>query len=233
MTYNKENILKMLSMAPIYEGFEFHEGKNGDFFGSMDNDFCNHYDYAYGATKLVLIPLNEKDDYVIKIPYTGSYYHESGYYNSDTIYYPPRTDYYDYIAADNDERSWDYCASEVKRYLLAEKEGFAECFAKTKLLGYVNNYPIYIQEKCITFSDCKNKHKHSEEERLKTSKCCNFYYGINKDWLTDFRLYYGEKFLLKFINFINNMQWDDDLRNENIGYIKNRPVLIDYAGFLD
>ena len=233
MTYNKEKLLKMLSTAPLYEGIVFHEGKNDEFFNSIDNDFCNYYNYAYGATKLALIPLNKNDDYVIKIPYTGSYYYKSGYYTSNATYHPSETDYYDFIAADDETRPWDYCAGEAKRYILAEQEGLSKCFAKTELLGYVNNYPIYIQEKCVTFSDCKKNHLHSEEEKLKTSKCCNNYYGINRDWLTDFRLYYGEDILLKFINFIQSMQWDDDLRTENIGYIQNRPVLIDYSGFLD
>lgn len=232
MTYNKEKILDMLSTAPLYEGIKFHEGKNDDFFNCMDDDFSNYYDYAYGATKLALIPINNEEDYVIKIPYTGSYYYESGYYTS-IYYHPSKTEYRDFVEADDLNHPWDYCAAEAKRYLQAKQKGLAECFAKTELIGYVNNYPIYVQEKCITFSACGKKHSHTKEEKLKTSKCCNNYYGINGDWLTDFRLYYGEHILLKFINFIQNMNWDDDLRNDNIGYINNRPVLIDYAGFLD
>ena len=39
--------------------------------------------------------------------------------------------------------------------------------------------------------------------------------------------------LVNFINFIQEKNWDDDLRDENIGYINNRPVLIDYSGFLE
>lgn len=231
MTYNKEKLLKMLSTAPLYEGIVFHEGKNDEFFASMGNDFCNFYNYANGATKLALIPVNNEDNYVIKIPYTGTYNYESGYY-SNYIYHNHKEDYWEYCAADNEERPWDYCGGEVKRYNIAAKRGFSECFAKIELLGYINNYPIYIQEKCMTFSSCRNKHLHSKEEKLKTSTYCN-YYNINKDWLTDFRLYYGEKKLLQFINFISELEWDDDLRSENIGYIKDRPVLIDYSGFWD
>lgn len=232
MTYNKEKILEMLSMTPLYEGVKFHEGKNDEFFNSLEDDFYNYYSYNYGATKLALIPMNDEDDYVIKIPYTGSYYHESGYFITNANYYPSKTEYCEYIAADDQDFPWNYCASEVARYALAKQEGFSKCFAKTELLGYINNYPIYVQEKCITFSDSRKNHLHTEEEKLKTFKCCN-YYGINRDWLTDFRLYYGEKFLFDFINFICNMEWDDDLRNDNIGYIKNRPVLIDYSGYLE
>lgn len=231
MTYNKKKLLKMLSTAPLYEGVAFHEGRNDEFFDSMDDNFCNLYDYAYGATKLALIPVNEEEDYVIKIPYTGSYNFEDSFYTS-SLFFPAQEDYWRYCYAENSEREWDYCESEMNRYQIAAERGFSKCFAKTELLGYINNYPIYIQEKCITFSSCKIKHVHSKEEKSKTSNCCN-YYSINEDWLTDFRLYYGEAMLLEFIDFIREFGWDDDLRDENIGYIKDRPVLIDYSGFLE
>lgn len=231
MTYNKKEILDMLSAAPIYGDEEFHEGRNNEFINSLGFDFNNNYNYAFGATKLALIPVSKEKDYVIKIPYTGSYNHESGYYSD--IYHPGREDYWAYYAAECEDRPWDYCGGEVYRYAIAESEGLAECFAKTKLLGYINNYPIYIQEKCITFNECCFKHRHSIEERRRTSKCCHNYDEINEDWLTDFRLYYGEDKLIHFISFLKEFKWDDDLRNDNIGYIGNRPVLIDYSGFLD
>ena len=233
MTYNKESILEMLSIAPIYKGELFHEGKNEDFMIHMGKDFYNSYTYANGATKFVLIPLNT-DNYVIKIPYTGSYNFESGYYDDDNYYHHGREDYWEYYGSECRERPWDYCAGEVQRYKEAEKNGLAECFAKTELLGYVNDYPVYIQEKCITYDSCAYNHHYSVDEKIKTSKCCSSSsIDINMNWLTDFRFYYGEEKLLKFINFIHEAQWDDDLRGENIGYIEDRPVLIDYSGFLE
>lgn len=231
MTYNKEELLNMLSTAPLYEGIEFHEGRNDEFFNCINN-FHRYYSYAYGATKLALIPIKEEKDYVIKIPYTGGYNYESSY-RDNSIYYPTKTEYWEYTAAENKDRPWDYCACEVKRYKIAKKQGLSKCFAKTKLLGYINDYPIYIQEKCTTLSSCRLEHRHTKEENLKTSNYCNNYFEISMDWLTDFRLYYGKHILLKFVNFIQNLGWDDDLKTNNIGYIKNRPVLIDYSGFLD
>lgn len=232
MTYDREKLLNMLSTAPLYKGMIFHEGKNDDFFNSMDNDFNNYYNYAYGATKLAIIPVSEKEDYVIKIPYTGCYNYESGYY-INSFYHPTQEDYWDYCNSESDERCWDYCAGEVNRYRIAAEKGFSHYFAKTELLGYINDYPIYIQEKCITFKSCQYRHIHTKEEKMITSNCCNYYNSINEDWLTDFRLFYGKEILFNFINFICNLNWDDDLRDDNIGYIKNRPVLIDYSGFLD
>lgn len=230
MVYNKEHLLQMLSSAPLYEGKPFHEGKHEDFLGAMGEDFCDRYDYAHGATKFVIIPNNPKADYVIKIPYTGCYNAESGYY-LDTFYQSGYEDYFEYCAADDEDRPWDYCAAEVKRYKIASKRGFGNCFAKIELLGFINNYPVYIQERCIVFK--ASNHSHSEEENKRTSNCCDNYYGINQNWLTDFRLYHSGTKLYEFTRFIHKKGWDDDLRNENIGYIKNRPVLIDYSGFLD
>ena len=231
MTYNREELLKMLSTAPLHEGSDFHEGYNSDFIKAMDDDFLDYYNYAHGATKFVLIPVDTNTDYVIKIPYTGSFNHESGYYYHSYYHYG-REDYWDYTNGDDLERPWDYCANEVHRYKIANENYLSECFAETKLLGFVNNYPIYIQEKGIIYSSCPT-HSYSDKEIDKTSRCCNNYRGIDRNWLTDFRFYYGEEKLLKFTHFIHENRWDDDLRLENIGYIEDRPVLIDYSGFLE
>lgn len=232
MTYNREDLLNMLSNAPIYEGLNFHEGMNDDFMACMNNDFGNNYDYAYGATKLALIPVSLDKDFVIKIPYTGAYSLEEYYYGYKN-HKRKRDEYWEFYGGECEDRPWDYCAGEVQRYTVAAEEGFADCFAKTEFLGDINGYPVYIQEKCTTFSATRYKHKHSLEERRKTSKCCHNYSEIDENWLTDFRLYYGEAKLIRFILFLKKHQWDDDLRNENIGYIEDRPVLIDYSGFLD
>ena len=231
MTYDRKKILKMLEKAPLNPFDSFHEGKNGDFISAIQYScFNGNFNYKNGATKLVLIPESE-EDYVIKIPYTGCWSQEEGFYSND-VYHSGYTDYLEFCNGEGQENEWDYCEGEVQRYQIAKENGLEQCFAKTEFVGYINDYPIYVQEKCVTFSSCSSEHQHSKEERSKTAECC-YYYSINTNWLTDFRLYYGEKFLLKFINFIQNKYWDDDLRNENIGYCSGRPVLIDYSGFLD
>ena len=229
MTYNREELLKIFASAILYEGKKFHEGMNEDLLYSLDGNFYK-YDYNHGATKLVIIP--KKEDFVIKIPYTGSYEYYSGYY-SNSIYRQGREDYWEFVAGENSFRPWDYCANEIIRYDKALENGFAKYFAKTELLGFIHNYPIYIQEKCVTLSSDRHFHRYSKEENLKTSNCYKNYYNISIDWLTDFRLKYGEEELINFINFIQDMRWDDDLRSENIGYINGKPVLIDYSGFLE
>ena len=234
MVYTKENLLNILQIAPLYENMIFHEGKNYDFMATMGEDFCKSFSYEHGASKFVLIPI-EKSDFVIKIPYTGYYWEneDEDDSNSENYYQIGTEEYEEYYGANEGERPWDYCATEALRYKIAKENGFEQYFAKTELLGYVNNYPIYIQERCIPLSNCRKDHRYSKKERSITSDLCGKYYNINEDWLTDFRLYYGNEKLIEFIHFIENNEWDDDLRSENIGYKNGRPILIDYSGFFE
>ena len=232
MVYNKKELIEALECSILNEENDFDSSNNEDFMDSMGKDFCDCFYHEYGASKLALIPIDDNEDYVIKIPYTGSRDRESGYYDSENYYHHGYNFYYEYTCAECEDRVWDYCGGEAQRYLIAEEEGLGMCFAKTEFLGFANGYPIYIQERCKTFSQ-NNSKKHSKEEKITTSKLCGNYYNINSDWLTDFRLYYGNDILIHFVHFIKTMGWDDDLRNDNIGYIGNRPVLIDYSGFLE
>lgn len=226
MTYNTKSILNMLSCTNLYDGKEFHEGNNEDVLIPIA-DFLPNFDYAHGATKLVIIP--DKTDYVIKIPYTGFFEIEDGWEDTDGEYYEENEEYTPYEGAGDEGYPWDYCWNEVRRYEIAEEEGLEKYFAKTEFVGMVRGYPIYVQEKCTTYRNKKNYH--SKEEQDTTSKVCGNWKDVNLNWLTDFRLYYGDKELLRFANFIRNNYYDDDLRDENIGYINDRPVLIDYSGF--
>ena len=234
MNYNKSEILKMIRDAKyLNPNHDFYERDNYDFTNAMGEAFSKNYIYAHGATKLVLIPIDEKKDYVVKIPYTGTGEYISGWYSSDNYYHRSYEEYYPFQNAEGDLYEWDYCANEEIRYEIAEENGFACCFARTKLIGYTNEYPIYIQERCQTFEELRYKHEHSNLEKEHTKSLCGKWFYMNLDWLTDFKLYYGEGMMLQFIKFLHDNRWDDDLRNENIGYIGDRPVLIDYSSFLD
>lgn len=230
MTYDRAELMEALECSILKEGIEFDSDDNEDFMDSMGKEFCDNFYYEYGASKLALIPKSDEENYVIKIPYTGSSEKGRSWYDSNNYYHSSYDEYYEYTCAECEEREWDYCGGEAQRYLVAEEEGLGMCFAKTELLDFVNGYPVYIQEKCTTFEGNK---KHSKEEKETTSKICGNYHSINPDWLTDFRLFYGNSVLIHFVHFIKTMGWDDDLRGENIGYIGDRPVLIDYSGFLE
>ena len=52
------------------------------------------------------------------------------------------------------------------------------------------------------------------------------------DWLLDFYFTYGEDEYIRFMNFIGEMNIGD-LYEQNLGYINNKPVLVDYSDFLE
>jgi hypothetical protein len=121
------------------------------------------------------------------------------------------------------------------RYRAAISNGLGRCFARTEFLGSINGYPIYVQEKCAVLSKVGNKTHTKKAQKLTLNQCGDplFDAFIDINWLTDFRLYYGNKILQHFTQFILDHGWEDDLRPANIGYIDNRPVLVDYASFLE
>lgn len=223
MTYNKEYLLKLFEKISITE--EFAELDCDMFYRELDAEIKDAFNYSYGASKFVLIPKNS-DDYVIKIPFNG--FVEENWREGETNFLA-------FYEADT-SGGWDYCSVEAERYVKAEKAGFSTALAKTSLLCYANDYPIYIQERCEVYSDRFDyfERRHSKEENSKTLSLieADHFYEMNKDWLTDFRYYYGEEFFIKFMNFIDENCWDD-LRLDNIGYLDKKPVLIDYSSFND
>lgn len=220
MNFNKEELLTKLSNAPLCDGEDFYEEMNDELMDCIgDNfDFFREYDLHNGATKAVIVPRHE--DFVIKIPYNGYY---DTYYND----YDEEEDYFiPFEGGDEEQQPWNYCEAELKKYNFAKQFGFEKYLAKVEFLGYINGYPIYVQEKCkIGVS-----HHYSQEERQKTSNLSKKFIGINLNWLTDFRIYYGEEELINFISFISKNHWND-LYGDNVGYLNDKPVLVDFAGY--
>ena len=129
-------------------------------------------------------------------------------------------DYESFYFSEYKDRPWDYCAAEVKRYNIAKEEGFEKYFAKTEFLGFVNDYPVYIQERGIVFSETGCSY--TKEVREETSEICSgIWCGINTGWLTDFRFCYGKNELIDFLTFLQCNGWDDDLRNDNCKELLN------------
>ena len=57
-------------------------------------------------------------------------------------------------------------------------------------------------------------------------------YGFNICWLKDFLEFFGEE-ILKQLNKFIDAYGINDLHTSNVGYIGNRPVLIDYSGYFE
>ena len=176
-----------------------------------------NYSYTYGASKLVIIPKDEK--YVIKIPFEG--YTEDG-------------EFYNFGNANWDvHRFWDYCLTEVLTYNNAKNNKVEKILAKTKLIGEVEPYhPIYVQERAVTYENIEDdKVINNDFLMSKVRKICftKKYRAFNLDWITDIYNYYGEKNFDKIMQFITSI---GDLHDDNVGYIGSRPVILDYSDFL-
>lgn len=205
----------------------FDEIDEAEFYPVVVQPFSEKYkkpfDYATGATKGVLI--FEQLGFVIKIPFcrnTENCYYNSAYGEYECCYF---------TGADTDN-GWDYCEAEADKYERAETEGLAQCFAKTEKIGDIDGYPIYMQELADIYKSIDYQSSHTEEDSRQVSSICNSnnFYMFNIEWLSDAFHYYGEKVFHKLLEFIRTVGIND-LHDGNIGYIGNRPVLVDYSSF--
>ena len=229
MRYNAEEILDMLSKTDLGIWSHFCDTSNEmlmDELGWPDN-----IGHACGASKFVLIPYDE--DYVIKIPYTGALTESCSYTLANGNHIHEESQYYDFLNAnDTYLHYWDYCYTEVMRYRIALNHGFARFFAKTKYIGDVNNFPIYVQQKVD--SAASDEMYFSKEERDITSQSCKNS-GVecfDPNWLTAVRKWYGDNEMIRFLQFIESQEWDDDLHHRNVGYMDSgKPMILDYSSF--
>ena len=189
---------------------------------ALDDNFI----LASGVSKVAIIP--KEKNYVIKIPYYGKYRKSNGIKCFDP--------YFSSIS-----KSSDYCKSEEIIYNKAKANGLDTFFAEIKQIGKIKSIPIYVQRKAVIFEDVYYP-EDDEEENLNEHEISIFktittkYSDLVEDeylplsWMKDFICSYGELAFDKLYNFLsdNNIQ---DLHSENIGYICERPVLVDFSGF--
>ena len=189
---------------------------------ALDDNFI----LASGVSKVAIIP--KEKNYVIKIPYYGKYRKSNGIKCFDP--------YFSSIS-----KSSDYCKSEEIIYNKAKANGLDTFFAEIEQIGKIKSIPIYVQRKAVIFEDVYYP-EDDEEENLNEHEISIFktittkYSDLVEDeylpisWMKDFICSYGELAFDKLYNFLsdNNIQ---DLHSENIGYICERPVLVDFSGF--
>ena len=189
---------------------------------ALDDNFI----LASGVSKVAIIP--KEKNYVIKIPYYGKYRKSNGIKCFDP--------YFSSIS-----KSSDYCKSEEIIYNKAKANGLDTFFAEIEQIGKIKSIPIYVQRKAVIFEDVYYP-EDDEEENLNEHEISIFktittkYSDLVEDeylalsWMKDFICSYGELAFDKLYNFLsdNNIQ---DLHSENIGYICEKPVLVDFSGF--
>ena len=171
------------------------------------------YRIQEGATKLCIVPKNA--DFVIKWSIT----------------------YYD------DSDDWDEALEEVSIYNKAVEAGLGMFFPKTEVFCVVNGITFVIQEK-IDFSALNTPRNKESKYIYKTKtvspaiidKIDTCFQSIRRGrsidttWASMAIVIYGKrkcKTLCRFVieNGIN------DLHLSNIGYLRDRPVILDFSGY--
>lgn len=183
------------------------------------------YDIKYGSSKAVLF-CNFLDEYVLKIPFLGE------------MVLGVKCERFK--NADISHNSWDYCEAEAKIYKSACEDGISNLFCGIELLCQINNFPVYIAEKCTSTLDENFDLYNSSEDGIRYARAKS---EKNKDKFLVRKpgdmeeevvgLFYdswGEKNTDKLLDFLVDNDVSD-CHNGNVGFKDGKIRLIDYSGF--
>lgn len=223
MDYNVKEIKELL------------KGFNPEHFTAMDEDSLfslveshtenNEKEWTWdeGATKAVIIPKNE--NYVIKIPFDGSYDVDEKNICGELVFYP----FYNGGGCDG----WDYCELENEYYdELVKGSGFEEFFLRPI---HINEYgwPIYVQEKVKIYGEISNPAFLPKLESLETTteQIKNKTTRIPAPWLA-IALENLNDDIERFNEFLDFLEaYFSDLHRNNLGILNGHAVIIDFAGY--
>jgi hypothetical protein len=126
-----------------------------------------------------------------------------------------------------------YCDREVEIYKKACEKGLGACFTKIEPYDYICNVQVYKEEYVPETSAREYTIDKEDLEVIKrrTSKHPGAP-GIPPTWVKDFIDYFGMAMYEDFLDFIISYGIND-LHFCNLGYIDDRPVVFDYAGFYE
>ena len=179
---------------------------------------------ASGVSKIALVA--EELSHVLKVPFTGSF---AEVWNYETEEYDEVWEDF-YGGADG-----DYCLAEVEIYECAKDHGVECMFAKSELFGTLDcGIPVYIQERVIPYGCAASRSFTPTEKSLTKAKEHYRCEPCMADWKAVAIDLYGEEFLDKFFDFINNIcpECSEDLHSGNYGFtVDGRPVILDYSGW--
>ena len=233
----EDKIAKAVSLLSIPENF-------GGFL--EDSDYPEVYDIdcylgqempgtaAYhGVSKCVIVI--PESEYVIKIPFNGYWETDEYWDEEDEEWYKSDSEEFipfcgaNYDINCEDASDWDYCENELIKYENAVDAGMEEFFAKITFYDYVNNYPIYLQEKVKEYS--WNNYVYSEEAEKTYNSNKELQFRLPRQWAILAIDWYGEERYKEFLQYIKDNDIND-LHSGNVGFAANgRPVILDYAGW--
>ena len=129
------------------------------------------------------------------------------------------------------------CENEIKTYESAKKAGVEKIFLETWFIGFLDNgCPIYGQAKAdYTVNSLPDSKAEKYERITKTvtenmrSKVTHGMYDhcVNRLWVEMFISLYGKNFAMKFEKWTRETRLSD-FHNGNIGYRKDKPIILDY-----
>lgn len=137
------------------------------------------------------------------------------------------------------------CLREIQLYKIAKEAGLEMFFPATEFLGKIKETYFTIQQKIdFSVSDCSYNKMNKYENICKTVKPktidkmrqgfkinnCDYNRILDSLWASMVISIYGKKLCKKLCNFIQENRIND-LHNDNIGYLNDKPVLIDFAGY--
>lgn len=246
MNYDVDQIIAELDSIDDFDQEELNEVRCDCIWDEISNKTCYNYsnaDYGSGASKFVIIP--KDTDYVIKIPFTTLDTEES-YYNAEN---------HEWHYGNPEPLQHEYCFRELEHYNYAKVcYSGAEIFlAKTERVYTGKTINGYVQEKVIDYYEwcriheikdlswrntdvlgaVKNTYK-SYNANSSIDQVVSQYNNIPAIWWNQLYKYATENDKMEeveqFFDFLIDTSIND-LCGRNIGFIGDKPVLMDYAGW--
>ena len=138
---------------------------------------------------------------------------------------------------------WDEALDEVSIYNKAVEAGLGMFFPKTEVFCVIDGITFVIQEK-IDFSALNTPNNKADRYAYQTrtispaivekmSDCFSrLYRGRNLDftWASMAIVLYGKKKCKALCRFVIENEIND-LHRSNIGYLKNKPIILDFSGY--
>lgn len=179
------------------------------------------FECSCGVSKLVLRPLDNENNFVIKIPFTG--------YESGDKYYP-----FNYEDSGITWYPGNYCDIEAERCKEIIKAGWGDYIAKTALIGIVGDLFIYKQELVDTIAEDKFYEDKDIEDKLDSVRNSNYMTeDLDEYWVMDMIDYAGENETSAFIGYLVYNGFDSDIHGANCGFKNGVPKIFDYSSFED
>ena len=218
MNYNIKDIEKYFNHIDWNYNIDmFSEDDADEFVYNMEKEIAKTCDYAFGASKLVIVPYDL--DYVIKIPFNCVY-------DLGEVY--PFTSVPFHLE--------NYCQAEEEIYELAKEEELEKIFLPIEYVGEIKTFPVYIQQKASDFMEQDYSSAKSREIILKERNANQYFIPSSLPfyWVASCLDQLGsiEK-LRRFFYFLENENVIHDLHPGNIGYCNQCPVIIDYGGYFE